>query len=805
MNLGITLLGCLLFIFAPSIVSQTISLGSTLTPTGNLWVSPGNAFALGFYNLGQGIYSVGVFYHKQISTVVWTAGRNLTVTKDAILELGQDGNLVLYNSSSKAVTVWESKTSGQNVVGADMNDTGNFVLVNSSSQFVWQSFQYPTDTLVPGQQLMTGTNLSTVQADSSISTYTLTLETNGNLSLYWKNDLSYWGSDTSSAYSNLSVSGNSPKLGLSLDSNGRLQLVANSSVLANWLSSDYGPNPLRRLTLDADGNLRIYSWAAESGSWIVMWQAVENQCDVYGWCGSYGLCTYNIGAPICNCPAGFKPLDSQQPTKGCKFIDADIATCGGGSQVVSLNHTVLFAYESDNFLVSDNDEGCKSGCLKDPTCVAAIVPNDGAGKCRQKRSHFISGYQFPFLQATSYLKVCNLPTGPATPGVSECSPAPKSSKGSRIGIVIGTTCTFAVTILLEVCVWGFCCRRRITFRGPLSNYAVLDFASGAPIKFTYRELQSATKNFSNKLGEGGFGAVYKGTLLNKTTVAVKKLEGIQQGEKEFRMEVAIIGSTHHINLVHLVGFCSEGSHRLLVYDYMANLSLDRYLFSDSELTKPLLNWKTRFNIALGTARAIAYLHEECRDCIIHCDIKPENILLDEHLSAKVSDFGLAKLLKEGHGRTQTTVRGTRGYLAPEWLTDLPITTKSDVFSFGMVLLEIISGRRNYDPSMDSDKSKFPTWAFHQFEAGQIMSIVDERLHGELESNQLERAVQVSFWCIQDQASHRPSMSKVVQMLEGNILLGEPPMPKSFDEIHSRHVQQQPPTASGLSSFSVECF
>lgn len=232
------------------------------------------------------------------------------------------------------------------------------------------------------------------------------------------------------------------------------------------------------------------------------------------------------------------------------------------------------------------------------------------------------------------------------------------------------------------------------------------------------------------------------------------------------MEVATISSTHHLNLVRLIGFCSEGRHRLLVYEFMKNSSLDTFLFTSSDHDKTL-DWDTRFNIAIGTAKGIAYLHEECRDCIVHCDIKPENILLDESFNAKVSDFGLSKLIHaRGHQNLPlTSVRGTRGYLAPEWLANLPITSNSDVYSYGMVLLEIVSGRRNFD-ILTAGRKRFSIWAFEEYERGNIMNILDEKLGTNFNIDQIQRLIEISFWCIQEQPSQRPSMGKVVQMLEG---------------------------------------
>lgn len=263
-----------------------------------------------------------------------------------------------------------------------------------------------------------------------------------------------------------------------------------------------------------------------------------------------------------------------------------------------------------------------------------------------------------------------------------------------LGVGISVGLAFAVIACCGVHLFW---RLRLSRKGPeyIASFDPETSVLGSTTRFSFSELQIATKNFREKLGAGGFGAVYKGLLPDRTVVAVKQLERKGQGEKEFRAEVATIGNTHHKNLARLYGFCSEGSHRLLVYEYLSRGSLDRYLVRwtddvEIESIRPSLNWATRFNVALGIAQGLAYLHEECRECIIHCDIKPENILLDDRFCAKVSDFGLAKLLTQDETRAITAVSGTWGYLAPEWLADSPLTVKADVFSFGKVSRHIFS-------------------------------------------------------------------------------------------------------------------
>ncbi|GLJ51263.1 hypothetical protein SUGI_1090400 [Cryptomeria japonica] len=221
---------------------------------------------------------------------------------------------------------------------------------------------------------------------------------------------------------------------------------------------------------------------------------------------------------------------------------------------------------------------------------------------------------------------------------------------------------------------------------------------------------------------------------------------------------------------------------------MPNGSLNSFLFSESEDAEKVLDWKTRFQIAVGTARGLVYLHEECRDRIIHCDIKPENILLDDDFNPKVGDFGLAKLIGRDFSRVLTTTRGTRGYLAPEWISGLPITTKADVYSFGMTLLEIISGRRNLD-LMEESKVYFPTWALSQTQRGNIIGPVDARIASEADIEEVRRAAMVAGLCIQDDENERPSMSEVVKILEGTMEAPVPQIPRSLQVLLDQIVDE----------------
>ncbi|KAJ3694588.1 hypothetical protein LUZ60_010068 [Juncus effusus] len=294
--------------------------------------------------------------------------------------------------------------------------------------------------------------------------------------------------------------------------------------------------------------------------------------------------------------------------------------------------------------------------------------------------------------------------------------------------------------------------------------------------YSYAQIKSITTKFSKKLGEGRFGSVFKGKLSDSSFVAVKKLKTVCYEEKQFRSEIQTIGIIQHVNLVRLLGFCAEGTKRLLVYEFMPNGSLNSHIFSNNS---EILNWETRYQIVVGIARGLSYLHEECRDCIIHCDIKPENILLDEMFCPKIADFGMAKLLGRDFSRALTTMRGTIGYLAPEWISGQPITQKADVYSFGMMLFEIISGRRNTEKLKNRECTYFPLYAAIKINQGEALCLLDEKLEGNGNTEEIDKACKVACWCIQDFEDDRPTMRQVVQMLEGFVKIEMPPIPKSL--------------------------
>ncbi|TKY47328.1 Cysteine-rich receptor protein kinase 3 [Spatholobus suberectus] len=350
-----------------------------------------------------------------------------------------------------------------------------------------------------------------------------------------------------------------------------------------------------------------------------------------------------------------------------------------------------------------------------------------------------------------------------------------SKKGAIIGGVVGGV--GLVVILLAL--FAFLRRYKKPKKVPRGDILGATELKG-PVTYRYKDLKTATKNFSdeNKLGEGGFGDVYKGTLKNGKVVAVKKLSLGQSGkmDEQFESEVKLICNVHHKNLVRLLGCCSKGQERILVYEYMANNSLDRFLFGEK---KGSLNWKQRHDTILGTAKGLAYLHEDFHVCIIHRDIKTSNILLDDDMQPRIADFGLARLLPEDQSHLSTRFAGTLGYTAPEYAIHGQLSEKADTYSFGVVVLEIISGQKSSELRADAEGEFLLQRAWKLYEEDMHLELVDKTLDpDDYDAEEVKKIIEIALLCTQASAAARPTMSEVVVLLKSKNSLGNmrPSMP-----------------------------
>ncbi|CAJ2634766.1 unnamed protein product [Trifolium pratense] len=766
-------------------INERIKPGSSLSPPSSdyhsSWLSRSGQFAFGFYKQDNNGFVVGIWLVGKIrSTLVWTANRNdPPVTSTAKLQFTMNGTIILRDQQGQEKLIVDADARASS---ASMLDSGNFVLYgdDNKSSIIWQSFDHPTDTLLGSQSLPCGGQLSSSLSETNSSTgrFHLNMQVDGNLVLYpaytaetgWD---AYWASNTVSA---------NVKYYLYLNNTGLLQILNGSSLITTLPSAGEDQQTIYRATLDIDGVFRLYA-CFNDGSNNILGSWPGNPCDVNGLCGYNSLCTFDDDKPVCNCLTGYKFIDANKDTLGCESNYSKAECRGDKDDVASYNmvpvNNIVWndrPYFKDEGILSEDE--CSFACLVDCNCWAAIYET---GSCKRqglplrylKRTHEAGD------STTAFLKVgknsIQSSKGNENPFAFPLPINTTSNKAivhiivvtSIFSIVLCSAIVMSIHYMYKIRVLKY---KRLTETG---NFGGLD-EDLALRRFTYNELTRATNHFKEELGKGAFGKVYKGAL-NKGNklIAVKRLEKlVEEGEREFQAEVRAIGKTHHRNLVRLLGFCAEGSKRLLVYEYMCNGSLGKLLFGDQR--RP--DWDERVRIALDIARGILYLHEECDAPIIHCDIKPQNILMDEFWTAKISDFGLAKLLMPDQTRTFTVVRGTRGYMAPEWNKNVPISLKADVYSYGIMLLEILCCRRNIDVNvLEPEEILLSGWAYKCFVAGEVNKLVPWEV---IDNNVMENMVKVALWSIQDDPFFRPTMKGVVLMLEGVTDIAIPPCPVS---------------------------
>ncbi|XP_051203331.1 G-type lectin S-receptor-like serine/threonine-protein kinase At5g24080 [Lolium perenne] len=786
------------------------------TEASRILVSPNLGMAAGFVRSSSaGRYRFAVWVANVSDpgtgnkTIIWYAHNNSTydaLEADGSSTLRVNAAGVLAWTTAANTTVW-SNTANTTTAAPKLtlNNTGSLLYGS------WSSFTEPTDTLMPAQALPQGSNSSDVITLQSAS---------GRYKLVNSLALNYYESptvQTGFTYTNMT---NINSL-LILTDDGKLLLSGGQQLIA----SDMGArNRLRRLTLDNDGNLRLYSLIPATRVWRVVWELVQERCRIQGTCPGNNTICVPVGANgvSCVCPPGFR-----NSTVGCdakkrlgngdKFVRMDFVSFSGGSTKT--------ASDPDQYMTKEpptNLAECESKCRSDPSCPAFGYKFGGDRTCLLYSKRLVEGYWSPGSEMSTYIRVAatdndtNPFTGMTTMIDTVCPvqlalPVPPKQKATTIRNIAIITTLFAVELLAGVLsFWAFL-RKYSQYREMARTLGLEYLPAGGPRRFSYAELKTATKDFTDVVGRGAYGTVFRGELPDRRAVAVKQLHGVGGGEAEFWAEVTIIARMHHLNLVRMWGFCADKDQRMLVYEYVPNGSLDKYLFSSSSAPpsagdgggaegeesssvaasegKPILDLHTRYRIALGVARAIAYLHEECLEWVLHCDIKPENILLEDDFCPKVSDFGLSKLTSKKEKVTMSRIRGTRGYMAPEWVIHRePITAKADVYSFGMVLLEIVSGRRNYGFRQDSVGSEdwyFPKWAYEKvYVERRIEDIMDPRILQHVDDDAesvatVERMVKTAMWCLQDRAEMRPSMGKVAKMLEGTVEITEPVKPTIF--------------------------
>ncbi|CAA7387988.1 unnamed protein product [Spirodela intermedia] len=710
-----------------------------------------------WYNVGGGAEKVPV----------WAAGGGIRVSRGATIRLSADGSLLVFDGRRDGFAVWSSNTANLGVKSASLLGNGNLVLSaggERSAAAVWESFGSPTNTLLPGQPLRFPQSLRALPSGGgAASSYSLTVTRLGEISLVWEDNVTYWSSGAMNA--------SAAMVEARLQADGVFGLFDAGGATAWFRLSEDFKDPtvaLRHLRIDLDGNLRIYSWVAAESSWKISWQAVQNQCDVFGFCGLYSLCGFNSSGPACKCLA----VAAAPSSGGCGRI-ADLGSCGGAAVAMrALENTVLHSlYPPRDAEALMSSEACRRYCLDDSSCIAVTVKNDGSGLCTIKRSSFIAGYSYSAVAATSFLKTCLVPQ--AVSGMAAAAAqgfhggavdSRRRRQDSTAAIALVLLITAGVFLTAELLLFWFVVRRRRRrldvgdIRRPVSVAEELQvkMLHGDLVRLSIEEVEILTGGFRAKLGP----TVFKGFLSHRATVTAKLLTGAVVSEREFLIQVvALSRAGGHQNLVAMKGFSFGSEKKILLYEYVRGCSLDRWL-ARRRVDRCGGGWRQRMNVAVGVARALRHLHLGCKTSIAHGNLKAANVLIaDGDPATKVADYGLQKL------------RQPAADSSPETLPE------RDVFMLGVIFLQLVSGRGG------AAAGELYSSASRACREGELEGFIDGRLKvcgnggdGGEGREAVERAMRLALWCMQESPKLRPSIAEVVAVLESSLSLELPPSP-----------------------------
>ncbi|CAL5411067.1 unnamed protein product [Camellia sinensis] len=711
--------------------SQPISVGQTL-------ISSGQIFELGFFipsNSSKqyiGIWPKNIPIHDR--KAVWVANRENPLTVTAIdsasssLTIGKDGNLRLLDGMNNTVWLTNVSVHSNNSI-AVLSDRGDLTLKDSVSGLIlWESFNYPSDTFSPG--MMLGMNTKTgekrfmsswlTEDDPSPGEYVcgFSLDTPPQV-VIWNGFKPYWRSgpwDGSKFIGVLDIDhGYANKLNLANDNQ-------QGSVYITWYI--YNTSYVQFIFVTPDGTLKEMHWDEPVKNPYVAWMAPLNRCDIYGVCGPFGVCDKKWwkGNWAGGCVRKTELL--------CEKNTSSLASSGKAQNDGFWKLSNMKLPDHYEYLYTEDSSGCQQWCLSNCSCVAyAYVTGI---HCMVWSGGLMDIQQFPLAARNDlFLRLSYLELG-------------KDKKSKKF--IISFT-TISGVVLLGAFMYGmhrWRANQRVKRENMRKDFKMVDSVDTSELPIIdFDKILVATDNFSttNKLGEGGFGPVYKGRLEDGHQVAVKRLSRhSRQGVEEFKNEIVLISKIQHRNLVRLLGCCIEGEEKLLKY-----------------ATKRVkLDWAKRFHIIQGIARGLLYLHRNSCLRVIHRDLKASNILLDNDMNPKISDFGLAQTFRVTQELANThRVMGTFGYMSPEYAMGGLFSKKSDVYSFGVLLLEM---------------------AWELYNEGQASDIVDEVVVDSCSLSEVLRCVRIGLLCVQDHVVDRPTMSIVVLMLSNEMDLPRPKQP-----------------------------
>ncbi|XP_022633780.1 G-type lectin S-receptor-like serine/threonine-protein kinase At1g67520 [Vigna radiata var. radiata] len=703
-----------------------------------------NGYGLGFQTLDNCCYliisGIGPKYEYWPA---WVGNRNQPVDKDANLLLSHSGELKIESKDIEPIILYSSPQPSENTV-ATLLDTGNFVLQqfhpNGTNTTLWQSFDYPTDNLFPGMKL--GVNHKSGHKWSLVSWLTSEKPSVGAFELEWE----------------------PTEKELTIKRRGKLCWTSGNLGNGGFMHDTYYmivSNENESYFSITTFNEEHTRWALLETGQLINRNGADNNVARADLCYGYNTdegCKQWEEIPLCRHPGDVFDIREGYP-----------------------NEDMVTNLANSSYGLTD----CRDMCWRNCTCAGFTNYNDDDGTgCVFYHSNFTKGTNFASGGSTFYLLVNS-----------------NHHKGKKMWIWI--TVVSVVAALLVICAIALVIKKRKRLlqekkRKGVAENNMADLAASNrsfDVKasddefkmiqnlnlFHYTLVLSATDDFSpeNKLGEGGFGPVYKGILPSGQEVAIKRLSKTSgQGIVEFKNELLLICELQHTNLVQLLGYCIYEEERILIYEFMSNKSLDCYLF-DYDKGK-VLDWKKRFNIIGGISQGLLYLHKYSRLKVIHRDLKASNILLDENMNPKISDFGLARMFTQEESMTNTSrIIGTYGYMSPEYAMEGIFSTKSDVYSFGVLLLEIVSGRRNtslYDVDLHLNLLGH---AWELWKEGAPLQLVDPSLSESFDVDEVKRCIQVGLLCVAHYANDRPTMFDVVSMLTNESLIVTLPQRPAF--------------------------
>ncbi|KAL5802680.1 hypothetical protein ACOSQ4_030985 [Xanthoceras sorbifolium] len=760
----------LCFFYEFSYASDTISSSQSIGDDGRTLVSEDGTFELGFFSPGSSKNRyVGIWYKNiPVKTVVWVANRvNPINDSSGLLVINSTGSLLVLSQNKTVVWSANSTKEAKSLVVLQLLNSGNLVLRDEQTDdlgsYLWQSFDYPSDTLLPemklGWDLKTGLErrLSSWKSldDPSPGDFTMGVQIQDNPEVViWKGSNKFFrtGLWNGLRFGGLMSILPNPVFGVNFVSN-EDELYFTFNVKDKSVISIIVMNQTRYLQ-------EQLTWSETTQSWNVYSYMPRDHCDNYGLCGAYGNCI-TTRSPICQCFEGFKPksIGYMDWSQGCirnkplNYSKLDGFIKFDGLKWPDATHSWVNS--------SMNLRQCREKCLDNPSCMAytnSDIRGEGSG-CAMWFGDLIDIRQYSDSGQDLYIRMSASELG-----------TKDGTKMKIVVIVVTTTATVAGVLIVGCYIYKSKKKRGKT------DQKIEDLE--LPL-FELATIANATNNFSfkNKLGEGGFGPVYKGRLVDGQEIAVKRLSKISgQGLNEFKNEVILIAKLQHRNLVKLLGCYIQGEEKILIYEFMPNKSLDHFIFDQTR--SKLLDWSNRFHIIYGIARGLLYLHQDSRLRIIHRDLKISNVLLDHEMNPKISDFGLARIFNgdQTQGNTNRVV-GTYGYMAPEYAINGIFSIKSDVFSFGILLLELVSGNKNRGFCHPDNNLSLTGHAWKLWEEGKALDLIDPFFRESCNASEAIRCIHISLLCMEQQADDRPTMSFVVLMLGSETaLLPQPKQP-----------------------------